>query len=124
PNCMVLVANPAACGEGISLHEVCHHAIYVDRNYNAAQYLQSEDRLHRLGLKKRPIIEILACPATVDMSVNSRLITKVRLMGAVLTDYNLNIAPISFDPADINNDEQMDDADGVSLLEHLLAEPA
>ena len=41
----VLVANPAACAEGISLHTVCHNAIYVDRNYNAAQYLQSEDRI-------------------------------------------------------------------------------
>ena len=46
----VLVANPAACAEGISLHTVCHHAIYLDRNYNAAQFLQSMDRIHRLGL--------------------------------------------------------------------------
>lgn len=27
PNVMVMVANPAAAGEGISLHTVCHHAI-------------------------------------------------------------------------------------------------
>jgi hypothetical protein len=33
PNMFVLVANPAACSEGISLHTVCHHAIYLDRNY-------------------------------------------------------------------------------------------
>ena len=49
-NAMVLVANPAACSEGISLHTVCHHALYLDRNYNAAQFLQSADRIHRLGL--------------------------------------------------------------------------
>jgi len=40
PSCMVLIANPAACSESISLHRVCHHAVYVDRTYNAAQYLQ------------------------------------------------------------------------------------
>jgi hypothetical protein len=38
PNMFVLIANPAACSEGISLHSVCHHAIYLDRNYNAAQF--------------------------------------------------------------------------------------
>ena len=47
----VLVANPAAGGEGISLHHVCHDAIYAGRTYNAAHYLQSRDRIHRLGLK-------------------------------------------------------------------------
>jgi SNF2 family DNA or RNA helicase len=67
----VLIANPASCGEGISLHEVCHHAIYIDRNFNAGQYLQSEDRIHRLGLSKnqRTVIEILTSPATIDESV-------------------------------------------------------
>src|SRR5262249_16226093 len=49
PNCRVMIANPAACGEGISLHTACHHAIYVDRAFNAAHYLQSVDRIHRLG---------------------------------------------------------------------------
>ena len=59
PNAFVLVANPAACSESISLHTVCHHAIYLDRNYNAGQYLQSEDRVHRLGLPpgQKTIIE-------------------------------------------------------------------
>ena len=48
--CKVLVANPAACSEGISLHKVCQNAIYLDRSFNAAHYMQSEDRIHRLGL--------------------------------------------------------------------------
>ena len=50
PRRMVLVANPAAGGEGISLHQVCHNAVYIGRTYNAAHYLQSRDRIHRLGL--------------------------------------------------------------------------
>lgn len=45
----VLVANPAACAESISLHKTCHHAIYYDLSYNAGQYLQSLDRIHRVG---------------------------------------------------------------------------
>ena len=47
-NCHVLLANPAAVGEGISLHHVCHDAIYLERTFNAGQYLQSVDRIHRL----------------------------------------------------------------------------
>ena len=69
PSAMVLVANPAACGEGISLHTVCHHAIYLDRNYNAAQYLQSEDRIHRLGLRANQVttVEVLCCRDSIDV---------------------------------------------------------
>ena len=95
-SCMVLVANPAACSEGISLHKVCHHAVYVDRNYNAAQYLQSEDRIHRLGLSpsENTYITILHCPGTLDDSIERRLIEKIRLMSEVLNDTSLRIEPI------------------------------
>ncbi|MGE4396261.1 MAG: SNF2-related protein [Sulfurimonas sp.] len=52
PSCYVMIANPAAVSEGISLHKVCHHAIYLDRSFNSTHYLQSIDRIHRLGLAK------------------------------------------------------------------------
>ena len=45
----ILVANPSACGESISLHRTCSHAIYYDLSYNCAEYLQSLDRIHRVG---------------------------------------------------------------------------
>ncbi|HRH50463.1 MAG TPA: DEAD/DEAH box helicase [Panacibacter sp.] len=45
----ILIANPAACAESISLHKTCHSAIYYDLTYNCAQYLQSLDRIHRVG---------------------------------------------------------------------------
>lgn len=97
PNAFVLVANPAACAEGISLHTVCHHAIYLDRNYNAAQFLQSQDRIHRLGLSPdiETIIEILFSPHTVDESVNRRLNKKIKKMAEVLDDKSLG--PINLD---------------------------
>jgi SNF2 family DNA or RNA helicase len=100
PTCMVLVANPAACSESISLHKVCHHAIYVDRTYNAAQYLQSEDRIHRLGLgpTDHTYITILHSPDTIDDSIDRRLESKVAAMSRVLNDRGLNIQP--FDLSD------------------------
>jgi len=45
----ILIANPAACAESISLHKTCYHAIYYDLSYNCSQYLQSLDRIHRVG---------------------------------------------------------------------------
>ncbi|MEY9252340.1 SNF2 family DNA or RNA helicase [Bradyrhizobium ottawaense] len=94
-NCFVLVANPAACGEGISLHTVCHDAIYLDRNYNAAQFLQSQDRIHRLGLPPDVItnVEILVAPDTIDESVNRRLSVKIGNMARVLDDRSLQVEP-------------------------------
>lgn len=107
-NCLVMVANPAACSEGISLHTVCQYAIYLDRNYNAAQYLQSEDRIHRLGLQEgqNPIIEIVHCPDSLDDSVDRRLRSKVERMAKVLNDQTLNIDPISYDPDDETLEEE------------------
>ncbi|MCH7914433.1 MAG: DEAD/DEAH box helicase [Deltaproteobacteria bacterium] len=106
PNCYALIANPAACGEGISLHKVCHHAIYLDRNYNAAQYLQSEDRIHRIGLApdQETTIEIFCVENSVDLRVNQRLIRKAERMGAVLDDRELNIEPIPYELDDIGLD--------------------
>lgn len=34
------------------MHKSCHEAHYLEYNYNLYQYLQSRDRIHRLGLKK------------------------------------------------------------------------
>ena len=71
--CKVLVANPAACSEGISLHKVCQYAIYLDRSFNAAHYMQSEDRIHRLGLSPdaKPQIEFVECEDSIDQVVRT-----------------------------------------------------
>lgn len=94
------------------MHTVCHHAIYIDRNYNAAQYLQSEDRIHRLGLNKNVVttVEILFSPDTVDVSVRRRLENKVKLMSKILNDQSLNVEPFEPDlDADGITQEDVDD---------------
>ncbi len=48
----ILITNPHTLAESVSLHRSCHDAYYVELNYNLAQYLQSRDRIHRLGLKE------------------------------------------------------------------------
>lgn len=46
----VLVTNPHTLAESISLHTVCHDAVYFEYSYNLVHLLQSKDRIHRLGL--------------------------------------------------------------------------
>ncbi|MFH8557161.1 SNF2-related protein [Streptomyces celluloflavus] len=88
PHCMVLVSNPATLGEGISLHQVCHDAVYVDRDFMAGRYLQSLDRIHRLGLSPdtETRVTVLAAEETVDEVVADRLQQKLDFMARVLDD--------------------------------------
>lgn len=108
PNTSVLVANPAAASEGVSLHDVCHHAIYLDRTFNAAHYLQSEDRIHRFGLPadQETCVEIVECVGTVDETVRTRLDFKISQMADALNDASLRPDPIALDPSDIDDYEE------------------
>ena len=51
----VVIANPFSVAESISLHKGCHNAIYLERDYNASNFLQSKDRIHRVGLEENQI---------------------------------------------------------------------
>ncbi|MGX1030297.1 DEAD/DEAH box helicase [Streptomyces ambofaciens] len=88
PGCMVLISNPATLGEGISLHHVCHDAVYVDRDFMAGRFLQSLDRIHRLGLAPgtETRVTVLAVRNSVDEVVAASLERKLEFMGRILDD--------------------------------------
>ena len=88
PDCKVLLSNPATLGEGVSLHHVCHDAVYIDRDFAAGRFLQSLDRIHRLGLAPgtETRITVLVADETIDEIVEQRLAAKLRFMGGVLDD--------------------------------------
>lgn len=127
PNIRIMVANPAAASEGVSLHRVCHHAIYLDRTFNAAHYLQSEDRIHRFGLppEQSTTIEIIQCKSSVDETVEERLRYKIGVMAKALEDSSLCPDPISIDPTNIEDYEDystgLSDEDILALLNDLRA---
>ncbi|MFC2041928.1 DEAD/DEAH box helicase [Chloroflexota bacterium] len=93
--CRILLANPAACAESISLHDVCHHAIYLDRTFNCAHYLQSLDRIHRIGLIPSQITHyyLMYANDTIDSIVDDRLKEKMINMGNILEDDLPGIVP-------------------------------
>lgn len=78
----VVIANPAAVSESISLHHACHSALYLERGFNAAQYLQSRDRIHRYGLSGDTITTYykLACHDSIDEVIDERLALKEERM--------------------------------------------
>lgn len=121
PECRVMIANPAAAGEGISLHMACHKAIYLDRSFNAAHYLQSVDRIHRLGLPAdiHPTVEILEATGTIDTRVARRLMKKIEAMALILNDHGL--AALAYDPADVEEDFEagIEPEDIEEILDHL-----
>ena len=87
-NKALLIANPAACAESISLHRVCHNAIYLERTFNCGQYLQSLDRIHRIGLEPDEIVtyHILISGGTIDETIDRRLDEKEANMLHLLED--------------------------------------
>ena len=84
PDCpfKVIIANPFAVAESISLHKACHNAIYIERSFNAAHFMQSKDRIHRYGLKPGTITNYfyIISQNTIDETINTRLAEKERRM--------------------------------------------
>lgn len=78
----VIIANPFAVAESISLHKVCHNAIYLERSFNCAHFMQSKDRIHRYGLKSNVITNYyyLLSRDSVDEAINERLNLKEQRM--------------------------------------------
>lgn len=121
--CHVLLSNPQTLGEGVSLHRECHEAIYVDRSYNAGLYLQSLDRIHRLGLppEQETTVYILQSEGTIDVRVDRRLEAKIDRLGTYLNDAGL--VEVSLPTGDTDDPPEgllgLDDLDLNDLLDHL-----
>src|SRR4029077_2611960 len=84
----ILIANPSACAESVSLHKACHHAVYFDRTFNGAHYMQSLDRIHRVGLERDDKVHyhILQMTDSIDIVIDERLEEKQKRMLMLLDD--------------------------------------
>jgi SNF2 family DNA or RNA helicase len=124
--CSVLLSNPQTLGEGVSLHKDCHDAIYIDRSYNAGLYLQSLDRIHRLGLKEDQTtnIYILESEASIDRNIARRLALKIDRLGTYLNDDRLAEVSLPSDDDLAPSDGMLglDEFDLNDLYEHLREE--
>lgn len=109
----VMLANPGACAESISLHRICKHAVYMDRSFNGSQYMQSLDRIHRLGLDPTDKVHyyLLTAEGTVDEVVDVRLKEKherlLRLLEGDLATVDLDTEDVSEEADEVGDFEAM-----------------
>jgi SNF2 family DNA or RNA helicase len=88
----LLIANPAACAESISLHKTCHNSVYYDLSYNCAQYLQSLDRIHRVGGSETVVANyyFIQYADTIEQDIKNNLDQKAARMNQVIdVDYSI-----------------------------------
>lgn len=106
----VVIANPFSVAESISLHKGCHNAIYLERDYNASNFIQSKDRIHRVGLPEN--IETnyyyVVSENSIDEIINYRLRQKVERMEQIIND-------------DIPLFSRINDTDETDLIKDLIA---
>lgn len=122
PNCHALLTNPQTLGEGISLHKCCNQSVYIDRTFNLVHYLQSLDRIHRLGLNKDVItnVYILTTNHTIDSRIDTRLKTKISRMSDSLNDDSLFVSSnVVYEENEKLLDLKLDNDDVRELLSHL-----
>jgi SNF2 family DNA or RNA helicase len=102
----ILIANPQAVGESISLHEACHVAIYYDRDFNAGRFIQSKDRIHRYGLKEGQLTEYyyLIASTSVDEDIDLRLNIKEKRLTQLIDSDEIPLFQIALGENDFRED--------------------
>ena len=105
----IVIANPFSVAESISLHKGCHYAIYLERDYNCSNFLQSKDRIHRVGLSKNQITTYyyLISEDSIDEVIDDRLQQKIIRMEEIIND-------------DIPLFKSIDEDDETSIIKDLL----
>lgn len=117
-NVKALVATTPSVGESISLHTVCRNALYVDRTFNCGIFMQSMDRIHRVGLPNDAQITYyeLIAENTIDEVVDDRLEAKMQVMHRLLND---DIGILNLEMPEDLSDGDWDDADLNAILDQI-----
>ena len=73
--CRLLIATPGAAKEGLTL-TVANRAVFYDRSFSLDDYLQAQDRIHRISQTQACLVWNLLGRGTVDEWVESLLVAK------------------------------------------------
>ena len=103
----VIIANPHAVGESISLHTTCHNALYLEQSFNAGTYMQSKDRIDRVGLLPSDVISYyyIHSQGTIDETVYDRVNLKEKRMLELIESQEI---PLIVDNQDFLEDNEDD----------------
>jgi SNF2 family DNA or RNA helicase len=75
PETHVLIATPGSAKEGLTL-TVANHAIFYDRSFSLDDYLQAQDRIHRISQTRKCFVVNIVANDTVDTWVEVLLSAK------------------------------------------------
>ena len=74
-DCKILFATPASAKEGLTL-TMANHVIFYDRGFSLDDYLQAQDRIHRISQKKTCYVHNLMINGSIDEWVDALLQAK------------------------------------------------
>lgn len=96
----VLIATPQSAKEGLTL-TVANNAIFYDRGFSLDDYLQAQDRIHRISQTKECNIYNIMIRGSIDEWINKLLLSKEKAASLVENDILLdeyeNIADYTYD---------------------------
>ena len=122
----IMVATLGSIAESVSLHRndvgepVCQNAIYLERNFNAGQFMQSLFRLYRIGSpQKIPVNNIFLTSTfangytgTIDGEIHERLNQRTKRMFRLMND-TIKLVPLNVDTGSHRQDGKSQFADEV-----------
>ncbi|HUT03242.1 MAG TPA: helicase-related protein, partial [bacterium] len=89
----VLVATPGAAKEGLTL-TVANHAIFFDRSFSLDDYLQAQDRIHRISQQRRcEVVNLLMSDSIdewVDVLLHAKRLAAQLAQGDISREYYSN----------------------------------
>ena len=91
-DCRLLLATPGAAKEGLTL-TVANHAIFYDRSFSLDDYIQAQDRIHRISQTEECFVHNVLAKNTIDEWVDDLLNAKYQAARLVQGD----ISKDSFD---------------------------
>jgi SNF2 family DNA or RNA helicase len=99
PSDQVLVATTGAAKEGLTL-TAANHVIFFDRGYSLDDYLQSQDRIHRVSQTRKCFVYNLIIPDSIDewidLLVEQKRLAAQLVQGDIAPDAFMDRADFSF----------------------------
>lgn len=85
----ILFATPASAKEGLTL-TMANHVIFYDRGFSLDDYLQAQDRIHRISQKKTCYVHNIIMEGSIDEWVDALLQAKQKAALLAQGDISLN----------------------------------
>lgn len=96
PNCKIMIATPGAAKEGLTL-TIANYTIFYDRGFSLDDYLQAQDRIHRISQTQECTVLNLIAKNSIDEWVDSLLNAKYQASQLAQGDINKNEFLENFD---------------------------